>query len=210
MGLYLNMKQLRYLKGLLFGAAILGAVIVAQGEEAQQGYYPGVLNIPVNKLGLKGDKLKAEELFAQSISEDPELYAQIYKLLPDSEHGKILDVDIVRHLFAPYNFDAYKYVQSTHKPASVFTDYLYATNIDRISKNDLDPNLIFMAGGGGSGKGVVKGLLPDLVNEGDLILDGTMANFEKTKDRIEYALDRAMNVTIIYVYRPIEKAVSGG
>lgn len=175
-------------------------------------FYPGELRIPVNKLALKGKELEGEQLFSQELQLDVDLWEKIYAELPSTYSGKILDIDLARKLFPPFDdglIGANKYSVSTHVPAGQFINYVLNDDIDKIRSTKSHPEIIFVAGGGGSGKSLIMDLLPNEFERADLMLDGTLANKAKARDRINRALNAGFKVTIIYVFRPIELAVQG-
>ncbi len=174
--------------------------------------YPGPLQIPVNKLGLSGLELHAEEEFSELLQLDLNLLSQIYSDMPSSQHGKILDIDLARKLFPPFDdglIGANLYSESTHVPASQFINYLFKTDVIRISNEKEAPAMLFLAGGGGSGKGTIGKVLPNIYDDVDLVLDGTLASLKKARDRIQYVLKHGFKTNIIYVFRPVDLAIPG-
>lgn len=174
--------------------------------------YPGPLEIPVNKLGLTGIQLIAEEDFSELLQLDLPLLSKLYRDMPSSQNGKILDVDLARKLFPPFDdgpIGANLYSVATHIPSAQFINYLFKTDVVKLANEKEAPVMLFLAGGGGSGKGTIGALLPNIYNEVDLVLDGTLANLKKAKDRVKYVLDHGFKVTIIYVFRPIDLSVQG-
>lgn len=128
-------------------------------------FYPGPLHIPVNKLGLKNEALEGERLFAEELQLDLDLWERIYESLPSTYHGKILDIDLARKLFPPFDdglLGANRYSVSTHVPAGQFIDYLLNSDIAKIGSSKSNPEIIFVAGGGGSGKPNYRFISQDL------------------------------------------------
>lgn len=201
---------LLFSKFIICTAAVLNAQAVPSASDSET--YPGSLNIPINKLNLKGKALKGEEDFAKLLELNPSFMEEIYEELPSTENGKILDIDLARKLFPPFS-DGTKgaslYSDSTHVPASQFINFVFNDEIKKIANAKTNPEIIFLAGGGGSGKGTVTTFFPNIYEKVDLILDGTLANFNKAKKRINFALDHGFKVSVIYVFRPIELALQG-
>lgn len=132
-----------------------------------------------------------------------------YNALPGTEGGKILDVDEARSISDAYNENnatRMAYTLATHKPSSAFIKKLY---FDKLAEPAKGP-VLFMAGGGGSGKSTVrKAFLSDVSANADIIMDGTFAKQPDAIEKIEAALSSGRNVTIAYVHRPFEAAVKG-
>lgn len=202
----------KLIKFFIFLIMLSQIALISLSGAASDLTYPGPFNIPVNKLNLTGEELKGEEHFAELLQLNPSLTEALYDELPSTEHGKILDVDLARKLFPPFSDGtegANLYSVSTHMPASQFINYLFNYKVEKIANEKTTPQIIFLAGGGGSGKGTVTVFFPNIYETADLILDGTLSNFEKAKERINFALEHGFKVSVIYVFRPIELAVQG-
>lgn len=183
------------------------------------GYYRGVLGIPVSGDLVDGQELIDEAVFAAELAQDLDRAEALYRLIPDSLNGKVLDTDIARNLYGPYAEDVeerHRYVCSTLMPAALFVDYLYFKFISKsVSSYEGDSSfkgsIVFLAGGDGSGKTTsVRVLGLSVFEEAVLIKDSTMtSDFEYYCDMIERTLEGGFGVTIIYVFRPVELALEG-
>jgi len=172
--------------------------------------YSGPLSIPINKMNLSGESLMAESNFSKLLQTDLELMKTIYTEMPSSLNGKVLDIDLARKLFPPFgdgNEGASLYTLATHVPSSQFINYLFNADISDLAKKYRNPRVLFLAGGGGSGKGTVAGLYPDIYENQNLVLDGTLSSYEKAQARIDNAIKHGFSVTVVYVFTPVDLAV---
>lgn len=130
-----------------------------------------------------------------------------YAALPETAGGHIIDTDLVRELSPEYRADRTR-AADIHEAASALTKQLYAAALARPVADGKDAAVLFLAGGGGSGKSFVRqSALGE--NTADITLDGTFSNLARAKSNIEAALASGREVRIVYVYRPPELAVQG-
>ncbi len=167
----------------------------------------GGLNIEPMR-GLSPDERQAEQAFSRQLEADPEAAAQQYAQIPDTQGGKVLNVDIARELFEPYAKDREsraRYSRATHAPASALIDMLYRRRLN--DPETAGKPVVFLAGGGGSGKSTVQRMFGEAMEKAGIIMDNTLSGYEGAKRRVSEALASNHPVKIYYVHRPIEAAV---
>lgn len=135
-----------------------------------------------------------------------------YAALPHVEGGKILDVDEARALSPDYNQDSESqllHTLSTHKPAAAWIRQRFADMLSEPTNPEDPGHVLFMSGGGGSGKSTIrKGLLSDVAANSEIILDGTFQKESAARDNIEAVLKSGRDLTVSYVHRPFESAMA--
>ncbi len=159
--------------------------------------------------GLSERQRVAETNLAEILSK-PDA-AEKYAALPGTEGGKIIDVDEFRNLSPEYSQDnasRMAYTLATHEPASAAAKKMF---VDKLAEPATGP-VLFMAGGGGSGKSTVRKGIPtikEISDAADIIMDGTFSKKERAIRDIDAALDSGRSVTIAYVHRAFESASKG-
>lgn len=131
-----------------------------------------------------------------------------YSKLKDSFGGKVLNTDVARELspeYAASKEGATTHVLSTHQPSSAFVSKYFQEAL----KKPASGPVLFLAGGGGSGKGAVFKKFADGYAQSDVVMDGTLSDPAKAISRIDAALESGRPVSIHFVYRPIESAIAG-
>lgn len=175
-----------------------------RADPALDGEPPAVVFEPMP--GLAGWQSAAEAEFARQLAA-ADLEA-LYAGLPDTENGKVLNVDAMRAAFEPYAANregAILYTLSTHEPASSAIKQLYDSRL----AHDPQGAVLFFAGGAGSGKSTIQqGLAADAVADAEIVVDGVFGNPAKAVDQIEKALASGRPVDIHYVYLPLAVAAS--
>lgn len=142
------------------------------------------------------------ERFNEQVGADPEAAIAQYRQLPDSKGGKVLNTDFFRELSPDYR-DNRTLSSSVQETSNALNELMYQRALrDTMGQ---DGQWVFTGGGAASGK--TAGLPDAAIDSYDLVVDGTLANFEKTSTQIDQALDSGKAVTIIYVDRPPEKAL---
>lgn len=139
---------------------------------------------------------------------------EAYAKLPESEGGKVLNVDIARELsqdYAASKESRNRLSVATHEPASAFIKKLYIYQL----KNAKPGSVMFLAGGGGSGKSTVKdGPARADRDRAAIIMDAVLGNFDKASRQIDEALRHERPVSVNYVHAPfaaaVERALSRG
>ena len=183
--------------------------LTPDGPEAQ-----GIGSLPTNAaqaLGYDAEKIAklprvvndpVAQRFNEQVGADPEAAIAQYRQLPDSKGGKVLNTDIFRELNPEYR-DNRTLSSSVQETSNALNELMYQRALrDTMGQ---DGQWVFTGGGAASGKSA--GLSDEMENSFDLVVDGTLANFEKASTQIDQALDSGKAVTIVYVDRPPEKAL---
>lgn len=136
-----------------------------------------------------------------------------YAKLPGTEGGKKIDIDLARKLDPNYLNDPANVAEIHHEEVSAFANRLFAARM-AMPKEATNENVVFLAGGGGSGKGTIESEF-NLGTDAQTLWDGAMSSYGTAKEKIEQALrgdgtpEGGRRVAIDWIYRPIEKAVNG-
>jgi hypothetical protein len=136
-----------------------------------------------------------------------------YNAMPGTDGGAKLDVDMARKLDPNYLKDPTNVAELHHKFVSAFMNRMFTKRM-LMPKADPTERVMFLAGGGGSGKGTVEGEL-SLGQGQQTVWDGAMADYDSAKAKVEAALrgdgteSGGRGVSINWVYRPVEMAVNG-
>jgi len=191
------------------GTKLSGDVPDGVVQEAQ-----GIGSLPTNApqaLGYDAEKIAklprvvndpVAERFNEQVGADPEAAIAQYRQVPDSKGGKVLNTDFFRELSPDYR-DNRTLSSSVQETSNALNELMYQRALrDTMGQ---DGQWVFTGGGAASGK--TAGLPDDMIDSYDLVVDGTLANFEKSSAQIDQALDSGKAVTIIYVDRPPEKAL---
>ena len=168
--------------------------------------YPGPLAVWKN-LNLTDEEQRIEREFAEQLQAD--LTGWMTKYL--ERNGRILDTDLARTLSTTWNKDnasRARLTSAVHNPASAFINALYEELLKQETAAEQD-TVLFMAGGGGSGKTTAMKRLAALLDRVYLTYNTTLSRLEPAQEKIEAALAANKNVLIVFVYRPFEAAVGG-
>jgi len=146
-------------------------------------------------------KAQAKDIFEAKTA------SQEYDNLPDSQGGKVLDVDLARQLDTNYQQDPLLVTSLHHEAVSNFMKRKF---IERMAQPvTVEGEYVeFLAGGGGSGKNTAAKQL-NLGDQAHTVWNGALSNYDSAKSMIEDALASGRRVGIDFIYRPVEKAVEG-
>ena len=147
-------------------------------------------------------------LLEQKIFSDFDAAVEEYSGIKETKKGRLLDTDLARLLSPEYRADRNR-APEVHEAASAFTQRLFEKRMQEMRERP-GGLVLFMAGGGGSGKSSAETLLDDVFNRANTIVDGTLSGYEKAMRNIQLALDSGQAVMIAYVYRePVDSLVGG-
>ena len=149
-----------------------------------------------------GDRLQAR------IDSEPEAVAVDYAKLKGTNGGKVLDADTARELSPEYLADRSKAAE-VHEAASNFIQRQFDELIEKPPREGEENQVTFLAGGTGAGKSTAKDLVPEIIDESKVVLDGTMKSYKKAVVNVQKALDAGNDVTIVYVHREPADALEG-
>lgn len=147
-------------------------------------------------------------ILEQKIFSDFDEAVREYSAIGGTKKGRLLDTDLARLLSPEYRADR-NCAPEVHEAASAFTQQLFEKRMQEMREKP-GGLVLFMAGGGGSGKSSAETLLDDVFNRANTILDGTLSGYAKAMRNVQLALDSGQAVMIAYVYRePVDSLVGG-
>lgn len=147
-------------------------------------------------------------ILEQKIFSDFDEAVREYSAIGGTKKGRLLDTDLARLLSPEYRADRNR-APEVHEAASAFTQQLFEKRMQEMREKP-GGLVLFMAGGGGSGKSSAETLLDDVFNRANTILDGTLSGYAKAMRNVQLALDSGQAVMIAYVYRePVDSLVGG-
>ena len=166
---------------------------------------PQLMEYPAEQL--RADPVVANDpiavRFNEQIAADPQAAIEQYKLIPKTKGGKVLNADLWRELSADYRADR-SLAQNVHEPASEMNKILYRQRL----VEDMGQDGVWVFTGGGAASGKSAGLTDAAEDAADLVMDGTLANFDKSVGLIDSAADSGKAVEIVYIDRDPQKAIT--
>ena len=147
-----------------------------------------------------------EHHFAVELQSDLAASTQAYIKLINRKNVPVLDADKVRSLSTVWNLSKTSqavFSAAVQRPSTAFTNYLYENTV----RENSGGFVVFMAGGGGSGKTLATNYFVNL--QPLLVYDTTFSQTQHAFAKVRLALAREMNVLIVYVNRPFQNAVRG-
>jgi len=203
-------------------AIFVFALFLSPGSPWAQetGLYPGKLGIQKAKQ-LSREEREVEARFAKYLEENTDDAIARYQ----AKYGKEINTDNARELsqdYAPGGMDAddartraarARWSSAVHEPSSALTKEIYRRELKKPAAQKERSQVIFTAGGAGSGKttGIqqIAGL-GHAVAAAQIVYDTTLSSLRSSMERISQGLDAGKTVSIIYVYRdPIDSLVGG-
>ncbi|GAA5484442.1 vitamin B12 dependent-methionine synthase activation domain-containing protein [Haloferula sargassicola] len=157
---------------------------------------------------LSDEERRVEQEFAAQLAGNLEAARCAYDALADSREGLILDRNVAQELSPLYAADRasrQRWSVATLEPAGAFIDWLYFRKLDELKGRDFPALIAFNAGGQGSGKTTATRDLD--AGDAELVMDGTLQNFDRSVPHIDAALDAGLLVQIRFVYCTWEQAV---
>lgn len=123
-----------------------------------------------------------------------------------------IDVDAARELFPAYVKDRARFAAAVHEASSTVAKAVYADEIRKETVAGKNPDVVFMAGGTGSGKGSTREIstLGAQLKKAHLVYDSTLASFDSAVARIDLALQEGKNAIINFVLRDPIAALTQG
>lgn len=154
-----------------------------------------------------------ESRMVDKVAKDYPAAVQEYNALPDSQGGKVLNVDTARELSPDYSTSRESrslLSSAVHEPASYFIKRIYA---DKLAEMPSGGTVMFTSGGTGAGKSTainnvqsVKGAM----DQAHIVYDTNMNGFSSAQQKIDQALNAGAKVEIAHVQRdPVEALVNG-
>lgn len=156
--------------------------------------------------GLDAGGRAIESRFGEQLQADPAAAYDKYKKANTGANGSlIIDADRVRELspdYAATKDSRSKLADAVHEPASAFSKYILA----RALKEQPAGPVVFLAGGGGSGKSTASARLPEIAKGAPIVVDSTLANAASAARRIDQARTAGRQVRIAYVAADVPTA----
>ena len=145
----------------------------------------------------------AGERLAQRIEADYQKVAKEYDANPETKGGRVMNTDEARELSPEYRADR-SLAAAVQDQASGFVKRRFAEKLSQPTPEGLEPHVLFLGGGGGSGKSTGLDLMGPLGNKVEMIYDTTLAG-KSSEKLIQAALDAGRDVTIAFTFRdPVE------
>ncbi len=169
--------------------------------------YPGVLQI-LKYPNLSPEERDIELLFAAQLEYDRPQYTNSYH----ENWGNELNTDNARELSEDYQRDFHtrmKFGRAVQEPAGSLIKKIWRDSLDEPSDRS---TVVFLAGGGGSGKSFSLGTRPDLQglrHIAKIVYDTTMSSLLSSRLKIDQAVEVGLKVDVYYVYCPIALAARG-
>lgn len=171
--------------------------------------YPGPLpmtGMPEGELDPAQRAIEAK--FAQWVQDDPDRAARAYAALPETEGGRVIDMDEARKLSPDYS-------ASRHSKTLHSVSVQKVVNVLAIKKllpdalQSLQPadTMGFTAGGPGSGKGNIKKIIPAEWYGAKHVYDGVLRDATAASSYIDASKGAGAKARLWYVHVPVEKAV---
>ena len=170
--------------------------------------YPGTLRIK-KASHLTPAQREVEARFAVQIEADLEYFIEKYR----RHYGNVLNTDNARELCADYRESRKSraiHSASVQGPASTLVKAVWRKMLSEEQTPEEDA-VLFLAGGGGSGKTTATEApgVREFKVQAQIIFDTTMASTSSSIRKIDDALGAGKRVAVIYIHRPIEKAIKG-
>lgn len=115
-----------------------------------------------------------------------------------------INADDARPMSPFYEFDPTSYAAPVHEQSSAIANAAWEKALQKADKKR--DRVLFMAGGGGSGKGYIQGVFK-LAEKDTVIFDGTLSKLKSAQKKIDQALATGMPVEIVYVNTPAIQAL---
>ena len=159
---------------------------------------------------LTDDELRVQNNANSQVDNNLDELVQAY----ENEFGRKLDLDDARELFddfAESPASRAEYGTAVHGASARVIDELFDRRLaEPVPPGTPRPEVVFTAGGSGSGKSSITSVAGQRLDDADFIVDSTLAKYETAQSRISQVLDSGRDVNISFVYRdPVEAFVEG-
>lgn len=176
------------------------SIDLATGDTAPD---PQTLNQSIRP---KSEEQLRVEREATALYSDPKT-EEAYNAMPEAKGGAVLNVDLARKLDPNFLTNPTDVSGWHHRQVGDFIKRLFKKRM-AMSTAAPDEVVVFLAGGGGSGKSTVD--RSHSISEGaHTVLDGVFGNPETSLANIELALNSGRRFALNFIYRPIDKAIEG-
>lgn len=171
--------------------------------------YPGALC--VHKCpGLDRERRAAEARAVHALENDLKGFTDRYESL----NGNYLGADEAKELFDEYacSYETRKMlVHAVHYPSGALVKAIWDRRLAE-PRAAADEFVMFTAGGPGSGKTTAIEVVPEtnrLRASAFIVHDTMFAELERSERKIQDVLQHGRRAVVVYVYRPVEKAMVG-
>lgn len=187
-----------------------GELLAASIEETKPLQNPGMAELPFmyevgNQEPKAVESFKAiEQRFQERVDGDFEALVEEYAKVEETEGGRVMNTDLARELSPEYRADR-SLAEVVHEPSSEFVKKLYREKLAGPTPDGKARAVLFLGGGGGSGKSSGLAKLGDVASLPELVYDTTLAKLDSAQKRIQEALDAGREARVVFTVRdPIE------
>ncbi len=163
-------------------------------------------------INMAADRKMTEEERRVEASAHEFLDAHFPQIIQDyiAENGNTLDADRAKEHFEVYaqnRESRIKWGSAMYGPASKLVDTMFETKITETEEEII----VFLGGGPGAGKTSFSTdpQYRDVLKEAAVVMDGTLANYERSATQIRFALDRGHQVVVFFIHRRFDEAIDG-
>lgn len=197
-------------------AARLGDEAAHLGDDAARlGDDAPILETPPSRPDRWRRELSDEELRVQN-SANRQVDNNLDELVSryEDKFGRKLDLDDARELFDEFSASPSSRAEfgtAVHGPSSRIIDEIFDRRLNEpVPPGATRPEVVFTAGGSGSGKSSITSVAGQRLDDADFIVDSTLAKYETAQSRIGQVIDSGRDVNVSFVYRdPVEAFVEG-
>lgn len=153
--------------------------------------------------GLSTADRAIETRFSAMVETKLDEMVERYEKLEGTDGGKLINADLARELSPDYLADRSK-AAAVHEGSSYLTKEVYKR---RLAEAEPGGEVVFAAGGAGSGKSTGLGVL-GIKNQ--IVYDGTLSKLSSAVKIIEQALEAKQTARIVFTYRDAIEALNKG
>jgi len=178
---------------------------ITKGET--ETHYGGKFRIEKFKK-LSPEERAVERRAVEQFERDPEKFISDYIAKNTKDGVLTVNTDEARSLFPEYQASHESratFATAVHRPSGAIATEIWKRAIKDPQYGD---NVLFSAGGGGSGKSYTLSALPEIAKNAKLINDTTFSHFESSDAKIKDLLEIGKKVYVLMVYTPAEIAAA--
>lgn len=172
----------------------------------EAGDEPGGVYV-TRRTDLPADEARVQNAAADTLERDPSAAIAAYRERFQNVVAADLAKEVVSTEYAASNENRSKYARAVQGPSSTLARGTFRRMLDET--RDQPGNVVFTAGGTGSGKTSGLDLFPSLKAKAEIIYDSTLASKQGAGEDIDAALGAGKQVGIVFTYRDVEKAFRG-
>lgn len=180
-------------------------------HSANENSTPFSREIPEKETAFQKLQFKfAGDIYTNALESDPQWFIDDYI----KRNGINVNPDLAREFSPFYTSDPARFAPAVHTPSSHLAQLVYNYAISNAQPTD---KVVFLAGGGGSGKGFIgkridifnkveEGQNDEVAKDGVIVYDGVMGKYPSASARINQALGANLDIEMFYVNTPALKA----